>query len=137
MQWVDKPKCLYIDCTSGELVIEIFVRSFAPYMDVETCKDMSQHPFCAPESAEGLIHGALSRFKGRVFSEADSTILEHVVQVFGKTNASIKIYDLSGISDSLRAIRHGIRSTPTVIVNGEKYQNVEEILTALSTLKQS
>lgn len=105
-------------------------------MDVETCKDMSQHPFCAPGSTEGLISGALSKFKGRVFPEDDSTILEHVIQAFGKTNEFIRIYDLSRITDSLRAIRRGIRSTPTVIVNGEKYQTVEEILRALSHLRE-
>ncbi len=118
-------------------VIEIFVRSFAPYMDVETCKDMSQHPFCAPESAEGLISGALSKFKGRVFPEADSTILEHVLQLMGKTNESVKIYDLSRVTDSLRAIRRGIRSTPVAIINKEKYESLEEILRAISNLKQS
>jgi hypothetical protein len=106
-------------------------------MDVETCKEMSQHPYCAPGSTEGLISGALSKFKGRVFLEDDSRVLEHMVQVMGKANESVKIYDLSRMTDGLRAIRHGIRSTPVVIINGEKYENLEEILRVLSNLKQS
>jgi hypothetical protein len=106
-------------------------------MDVETCKEMSQHPYCAPGSTEGLISGALSKFKGRVFLEDDATVLEHVLQFMGKTNESVKIYDLSRVTDSLRAIRHGIRSTPVAIINKEKYESLEEIVRALSNLKQS
>jgi hypothetical protein len=106
-------------------------------MDVETCKEMSQHPYCAPGSTEGLISGSLSKFKGRVFLEADSRVLECVVQVMGKTKESVKIYDLSRMTDGLKAMRHGIRSTPVVMINGKKYENPEEILRALSDLKQS
>lgn len=118
-------------------MIEVFVRSFSPYMDVETCREMSQHPFCAPGSTEGLISGALSKFKGRVFPEADSTVLEHVLQLMGKTNESVEIYDLSRVTDSLKAIRRGIRRSPVAIINKEKYESLEEILRALSNLNQS
>jgi len=108
------------------------VRSVSPYMDVETCREMSQHPFCAPGSTEGLVSGALSKFKGRLLSEDDSTVLERVFQIMGKSNESVKIYDLSRMIDSLRAMRHGIRRTPVAVINGEKYEGLDQILRAMS-----
>jgi len=134
---IDRPKCLLLDLISGGLLIEVFVRSVSPYMDVETCKEMSQHPYCAPGSNEALISGSLSKFKGRVFLEADSKVLEYAVQVMGKTKESVKIYDLSRMIDGLKAMRHGIRSTPVLVMNGKKYESLEEILQVLSNLKQS
>jgi hypothetical protein len=104
-------------------------------MDVETCRDMVQHPFCSPGTTESLVSGALSKFKGRLLSEEDSTILERVLQILKETNESINIYDVSKMADKFRAMKRGIRNTPVVIINGEKYEGSEAILKALSTRK--
>jgi len=106
-------------------------------MDVETIKEMSQHPYCAPGSTERLISGTLSKFKGRVLPEADSAVLQSVLEIIGERNDAVKIYDLSRMVDGLRALRHGVRSTPVVVIDGEKYQGLEVILKVLSGLKPS
>jgi hypothetical protein len=117
-------------------LIEIFVRSFSPYMDVETARDMAPHSYCAPGTTEGLVSGVLSKFKGRLLSEEDSTALERALQILRENQESVRVYDVSRTADKLRALRHGILKTPAVIINGEKYEGLAAISKALST-KQS
>ena len=118
-------------------VIEIFVRSFSSYMDVDTYREMSMHPYCAPGTNEGLIGQAVSKFKGRLLSSEDSTVVEHALQIIGKTGEPIKIYDVSKVVDGLKALRHGIRKTPVALIGGEKYEGLDEILKVLSTIRQT
>jgi len=113
--------------------IEIFVRSFSTYMDVETCRDMVQHPMCAPEATEGLVHEALLNFKGRLFSQEDFLALERVLDIADKTGKSVKMYDVSRVTDNFKALRHGIFKTPTLIMNGKRYDGLKDILCAIST----
>jgi hypothetical protein len=105
-------------------------------MDVETARDMAPHSYCAPGTTEGLVSGVLSKFKGRLFSEEDSTALEHVLETSEENQECVKVYDISRTADKLRTLKHGIRKTPVVIVNGERYEGLEAISKALST-KQS
>jgi hypothetical protein len=113
--------------------IEIFARSFSTYMDVETCRDMVQHPMCAPEATEGLVHEALLNFKGRLFSQEDFLALERVLNIADKTDKSVKMYDVSRVTDNFKALRHGIFKTPTLIMNGKRYDGLKDILCAIST----
>jgi hypothetical protein len=112
------------------------VRSFSPYMDVETARDMAPHSYCAPGTTEGLVSGVLSKFKGRLLSEEDSIALERVLQASKENEEVVRVHDVSRMADKLRALKHGIRKTPAVVINGEKYEGLEAISKALST-KQS
>jgi hypothetical protein len=109
------------------------VRSFQTYMDVETARDMAPHSYCAPGTTEGLVSEVLSKFEGRLLSEEDSRALERVLQILKDKQESVKVYDVSRTTDRLRAVRHGIRKTPTLIINGEKYAGLRAIWQALST----
>ncbi len=113
-------------------MIEVFLRSYSPYMDVELYREMSQHPFCAPGSGEALISAA-SKLKGRILPQEDLTVLEQVSRIAEKTNQKITVYDVSRMTDKLKAIKRGIRKTPAAIINGEKYEGLEEILQAISS----
>jgi hypothetical protein len=106
-------------------------------MDIDTYREMSMHPYCAPGTNERLIGQAVSKFKGRLLSSEDSTIIERVLQIIGKTNEPIKIYDVSKATDGLKALRHGIRKTPVALIDREKYEGLDEILKALSTMGQA
>ncbi len=112
--------------------IEVFVRSFSANMDVESCRDMVQHPFCAPETAGGLVQEALSNFKGRFFSQEDSFVVERVLGIADEMKRSVKIYDLSKLADKFKAIRHGIFKTPVVMVDGVRYKSLEDSLRVIS-----
>jgi hypothetical protein len=103
-------------------------------MDVDTYREMSTHPYCAPGTNEGLIGQAISKFKGRLLSSEDSTVVEHVLQIIGKTSEPVKIYDVSKVADGLKALRHGIRKTPVALIGGRKYEGLDEILKALPTM---
>ncbi|MDH5459988.1 MAG: DsbA family protein [Candidatus Bathyarchaeota archaeon] len=74
-----------------------------------------------------------SKFKGRILSQEDLTVLEQVSQIAKKTNEKLKVYDVSRMTDKFRAMKRGIRKTPTVIINGEKYENLEEVLQSISS----
>jgi hypothetical protein len=108
-------------------MIEVFVRSFSQYMDVELYREMSQHTYCAPETVQGLVSQALSKFRGRVLPQDDHRVLEEVCQMAEKTNEKLKVYDFSRIADRMRALKRGVLKTPTVIINGERYEGLEEI----------
>jgi hypothetical protein len=118
-------------------MIEIFVRSFSQYMDVDTYREMSTHPYCAPGTNEGLVGQAVSKFKGRLLSPEDSNVVQHVLEIIGKTGELIKMYDVSKVADRLKAVRHGIRKTPVALIDGRKYEGLDEILKALSTMGQT
>ena len=114
-------------------MIEVFVHSFSPYVDVELYREMSQHPYCAPGAHEALMKQALSEFKGRILPQEDLTVLEQTLRTTNETNEQIKVYDVSRMIDKLNAIRRGVRKTPSVIINGEKYEGLEEISKAISS----
>jgi hypothetical protein len=113
-------------------LIEVFVHSSSVYMDVETARDMAPHSYCAPGTTEGLVGEVLSKFKGRLLTEEDSKALQRVLQILRETQESVKVYDVSRTTDKLRAVKRGIRNTPAVIINGEKYEGLEAISQALS-----
>jgi len=102
-------------------------------MDVELYREMSQHSLCAPGSGDALVSGGASKLKGRILPQEDLTALEQVSQMAKKTNEKITVYDVSRMTDKLRAIKRGIRKTPAAIINGEKYEGLEEILQAISS----
>lgn len=112
-------------------MIEVFVRSFSMYVDVELYREMSQHPYCAPGVHEALMKQALSRFKGRILPQEDLTVLEQALRTTNKTNEQIRVYDVSRMTDKLSAMKRGIRKTPTAIINGEKYEGLEQISRAM------
>jgi hypothetical protein len=114
-------------------MIEVFVRSFSPYVDLELYKEMSAHPYCAPGAHEALMKQALSKFKGRILPQEDSTVLEQALRTRNETNEQIKIYDVSRMIDKLSAMRRGVRKTPAVIINGEKHEGLEQIWKAISS----
>jgi hypothetical protein len=114
-------------------LIEVFVRSFSLYMDVETARDMAPHSYCAPGTTEGLVGEVLSKFKGRLLSAEDSRALERVLQILRETQEPLKVYDVSRTADKLRAVKRGIRKTPAAIINGEKYEGLDAISEVLST----
>jgi hypothetical protein len=118
---------------SVEVLIEVFVRSSSPYIDVGYYREMSQHVICAPDLA-GWAAEVPAKFKGRILPEKDRTVLERALRLANKTAEKIVVFDVSRVSDRLKAIKRGVKSTPTIIIDGKKYDNVEEILSVLQAL---
>lgn len=113
-------------------MIEVFVRSFTPYIDVIFYREMSQHIQCG---LSRWVQDVLSKeFKGRILSREDLNVLEPALEIARTNDVHVKVYDVSRITDKLTALKRGIRKTPVVIINGRKYERVEEILEALQTI---
>lgn len=110
-------------------MIEVFVRSSSvnAEIDVGTLREMSLHPYCAPGSWEGLYKAYGLKFKGRLLAPEDHTVLEKLEILANKFHDKIKIYDVSRALDKMKAIKQGIRKTPTVIIQGKKYEGLEKI----------
>jgi len=113
-------------------LLEVFVRSFSPYMDVALAREMSLHTACDPDMATRASELFSPKFKGRILPQEDFTALEKVSQIAHKTNEQLKVYDVSSMTDKIRAMKRGIRKTPAAVINGEKYEGLEEILQAIS-----
>lgn len=113
--------------------IEVFVHSFSPYVDYETTREMSQHGFCDPDMANkaGEMFSQFNKFRGRMFSEEDWTVLQRLVEATKLTDDEIKVYDVSHTTDRFKALSKGITKTPVIIINGEKHEGLENSLDAL------
>lgn len=93
---------------------------------------MSLHTFCSPELVEWATTDLMAKFKGRILPPEDSIILEQVLRVARERNEKVVVFDVSRITDKVKAMKRGIKKTPTIIIDGKKYENVEEIQKALS-----
>lgn len=106
------------------------MRSLSAYMDVGTIREMSQHTICAPGVATGLMDMA-SRFKGRILPQDDYIVLERIQELAFELHDKVKVYDVSRTMDGMRALKRGITKTPTVVVQGKKYEGLDKILKLL------
>ena len=114
-------------------MIEVYVHSLSPYVDYETTREMSQHGFCDPDMATkaGEMFLKFNKFKGRMFSEQDWTVLQTLVEAANFPDDEIKVYDVSRTIDRFKALSRGITKTPVIIINGEKHEGAEKSLDAL------
>jgi len=110
-------------------MIEVFVRSssISSNVDISTIREMSQHPICAPGAWEGLVK-EYGRFKGRILPSEDQEVLGKLELLANKFHEGVKVYDVSRVTDKMKAMKQGIRKTPTIIVQGQRYEGLEKIL---------
>jgi len=59
-----------------------------------------------------------------VFTEADHQALRIVDQLATEFAVAFKVYDVATVAGKLRARSRGITKTPTLVVNGEKIENI-------------
>lgn len=75
-----------------------------------------------------------SKFMGRILPEEDHVVLEQVLLRVKEKDVELLVYDVSRVTDRLKALKKGVKKTPTVIINGERYEKLEEILEALKAI---
>jgi len=114
-------------------LIEVFIHSSTPYVDVGHYREMSYHTYCSPELVESTESQLSSLLKGRIIPQEDMTILRKVVEITKSKREELKIYDVANIADKLKALAKGVQKTPTLIINGEKYEGTERSLQAISS----
>jgi formaldehyde-activating enzyme involved in methanogenesis len=112
-------------------MIEVFVRSSSVYMDVATVREMTQHTYCAPGVASGLLKNVASQFKDRVLPQDDYVVLERIEELAHELRDNVKVYDVSRMQDRVRALKRGILKTPAVVVQGKRYEGLNKILELL------
>jgi uncharacterized membrane protein len=111
-------------------LIEIFVHSFDKDIDVSHYREMSYHWECG--LAQWAYAELASQFKGRILSDEDVSALRQIFEAAKKENREVKVYDTSRVNGRLKALKHGILETPAVIMNGERYQGLDEIAHVIS-----
>jgi hypothetical protein len=100
----------------------------SPNVDIGTIREMSLHPVCAPGVWEAMIDN-YGKFKGRILPQDDQEVLIKLETLADKFHdKEIKVYDVSRMSDKMKAIRQGINKTPTIVILGQKYEGLEKIL---------
>lgn len=110
--------------------IEVFVCSHDKDLDVGHYREMSYHWQCG--LAQWAYGELAQQFKGRILSEEDMDTLRRALETGKRENEEVKVFDTSRMVDRMRALRRGVLKTPTVIVNGKKYEGLEEISHAIS-----
>ena len=116
------------------VLIEVFVRSVSPSVDIGFYREMSQHTYCAPQMVDWSYQDLASKFKGRILPDEDRMVLEQVLLMVKDKDDELLVYDVSRVTDRLKALKRGVKKTPTVIINGEKYEKLEDILEALKAI---
>jgi len=100
-------------------------------MDVETIREMTQHTYCMPGVASGLLKNVTSKFKGRVLPQDDYVVLQRIEELAHELHDDVKVYDVSRALDKMKALKRGIMKTPTVVVQGKKHEGLEKIFALL------
>ena len=111
-------------------LIEVFVRSCDKDIDVAHYREMSFHWQCG--LAQWAYGELAAQFKGRILAEDDLTTMQQIVELAEKRNHKLKVYDISRLGDRTRAMKRGVLKTPALIVDGQRYVGLEEILRAIS-----
>ncbi|MGA2767266.1 MAG: DsbA family protein [Candidatus Bathyarchaeia archaeon] len=115
--------------------MKVFVRSQSPSAryDIETAREMSYHTYCDPDMANRASEILSPKFKGRIFSEEDWSVLEQISLLAKETGREFEIHDVSSIKGRIIAIKYGIRKTPAIVINGERFEGKERVLEAVTT----
>ncbi|MEM3617426.1 MAG: hypothetical protein QXJ31_05900 [Candidatus Bathyarchaeia archaeon] len=116
------------------MLIEVFVRSASPSVDIGFYREMSQHMYCGPEMVNWAYRDLESKFKGRILQQEDYMVLEKALRIVKGTNDVLLVYDVSHLTDKLKALKKGVKKTPTVIIDGRKYEDAAEILKVLEVI---
>jgi hypothetical protein len=111
-------------------LIEVFVCSREKDIDYGHYREMSLHWECG--LAQWAYGELAAQFKGRILSENDVAALQHVFEQAKKENRQLKVYDTSRMGDKVRAMKRGVFKTPSAVINGQRYEGLEEILRAIS-----
>ncbi|MEM3730362.1 MAG: hypothetical protein QW667_02505 [Candidatus Bathyarchaeia archaeon] len=75
-----------------------------------------------------------SKFKGRILPTEDLTVLERALRLAADSGEKVLVFDVSRMADKLKALKRGVKRTPTLIIDGKKYGKMEEILEVLNTI---
>jgi hypothetical protein len=113
----------------GTFLIEVFICSHDRYVDVSLYREMSHHIDCG--LAQWAYDQLSEKFEGRMLSQEDLTVLEKVLEMAKARNEKARVYDVSRIADRVRALKRGVLKTPTVIINGERYEGLKEVSQAI------
>jgi hypothetical protein len=114
----------------GSSEIEVFVCSHSRDVDIGHYREMSQHVQC------GLARWAYGRldshFKGRILSDRDIQALDKVFEAAKRMNCEVRVYDMSRMTERLKAWKRGILTTPSVVMNGVKYKGLDQVSQAIA-----
>ncbi|MEM3616837.1 MAG: hypothetical protein QXJ31_02875 [Candidatus Bathyarchaeia archaeon] len=116
------------------MLIEVFVRSVSPSVDIGFYREMSQHTYCGPQMVNWAYRDLASKFKGRILQQEDYIVLEQALRIVKETDDELLVYDVSRLTDKLKALKKGVKKTPTILINGKKYEDMTEILKVLETI---
>ena len=115
----------------GSSLVEVFVRSRSKAIDVGHYREMSYHWECGV--AQWAYGELAAQFKGRILSEQDVKAMQQVFEMAKRESREVKVYDVSRVSDKIRALKQRVFKTPTVVMNGRRYEGLDEICKAVST----
>ena len=114
-------------------MIEVFIRTGSPHVDVAHWREMTQHTYCSPELVSSAENQVAKLSKGRIISQEDMTVLRGIVDLARANPAEIQVYDISRIVHRLRAFTKGVKNTPAIIVDGVKFEGAKDILVAIQS----
>jgi hypothetical protein len=92
---------------------------------------MAVHTYCSPDVVSWAESDLASLLQGRIFPQNDLTILRKASQVTKRVKEELRVYDLSRAADRLKALKRRVRETPSVVIDGEKFDGFEKSAEAI------
>lgn len=107
--------------------MKLFIRSSSVNFDLETAREMSSHTFCDPKTGTGASEIYGSKLKGRVLPEEHRIVLQKVVEYAQVQGEKLEVFDVSSLTDRIKALRQGVVRTPTLIAHGKSFKGLADI----------
>ena len=108
-------------------VVKLFIKFSSVSFDLETTKEMSLHTFCDPETATRASEIYGSKLKGRVLPEEHRIVLQKVMEYAQAHGEKFEVFDVSSVTDRIKAMRQGVVRTPTLVADGRSFRGMNEI----------
>ncbi len=100
-------------------------------VDIGHYREMSHHVQCG---LARWAYGSLdSQFKGRILSDRDIQALDKIFEAAKRMNCEVRVYDMSHMTERLKAWKRGILTAPSVVINGVKYQGLDQVSQAIAS----
>lgn len=112
----------------GPMNVEIYIKSISLTQDYEALIYSRAHNACAPD----LLRQMDQNLNGRALTPDSAMLLEIVAKLPIEYSQQVSFYDVGRPLGRVKALFSGVKQTPVVIMNGERYIGLQKAKACLA-----
>ena len=113
------------------MTVEIYIRTLTYNRDVRRLVYQTKFVSCT----QTHFHLPDDGWVGRILDADSARVMEALARLPAQAANSVCIIDVSRLVGRWRAWRAGVKQTPSVVVEGQKYNGASEVRQALANLE--